>query len=238
MTTKEVANHSKEGMKAEIGVFAPGTSWRKLVVIFIIGSVFGCCYEMLLNFFTHLFNDHTFFWETRSAVIYGPFSVVYGVGAVLMTVFLVGKGYKWYKVFLLGALICGAYEYFACLLQEIFTGTTSWNYSAHTFNINGRTSLEIMMVWGLMSVIYVFLIYPVIDYLTKKLPVKPANTILNILIVFLCVGMIISLSAVVRQNFRRHDMPPFTPYGQFLDSHYPDERMRRAYPNMEFSEET
>lgn len=233
--TPEKSENSRK--KSENPPFAPGTSPQKLAVIFIVGSLFGCFYEMILNFVTHLFADGTIFWETRSAVIYGPFGVVYGFGAVLMTIFLVHKDHRWWQTFLYGALLCGACEYILGFLQETFTGTISWDYGHHLLNINHRTSVEIMLVWGVLSLLYVYLIFPAIDHLTSKLPFQPSTFILNAIIIFLCFDMAISLSAVIRQHFRHQGIPTLTPYGEFLDDHYPDARLREAYPNMQSVED-
>ena len=50
----------------------------------------------------------------------------------------------------------------------------------------------------------------------------------------MCLNMFISFSAVIRQNFRRNDVKPFTHYGKFLDKYYDDERLKKTYNNMIF----
>ena len=69
-------------MKKENEVFAEGLCGKKLFIIYVLGSLFGCYYEQILNFCRHLRRDGSIFWETRRGVIYGPFSPIYGAGAV------------------------------------------------------------------------------------------------------------------------------------------------------------
>lgn len=209
-------------------------SFYSLTIVFTVGCIFGCYYEMILNLITHLIWNHEFFWETRSGVIYGPFSIIYGVGAVLMTIFLVNRNLKWYQIFIFGALIDGLFEYLTSYLQEFFTGTISWNYNDHFLSFDGRTSVQVMIIWGLICLFYVYLAYPLIDKIISFFNNKKGHLFIKILAIFLCIDIFLSFSAVIRQYLRHENIPAYTPYGQFLDTVYPDERVKKAYPNMEF----
>ena len=54
-----------------------------------------------------------------------------------------------------------------------------------------------------------------------------------ILFVFLITDMLISFSALLRQNLRRHDIPPYTVIGEIYDKVYTDEFLHHYFPNME-----
>ena len=58
------------------------TDLYKLVLIFMIGSFIGYIVEML---YCYLKNGR---FESRKGVIYGPFSPVYGFGAIVFTILL------------------------------------------------------------------------------------------------------------------------------------------------------
>lgn len=213
-------------------VFAKGVGFQKLFVFFIIGCVFGTYYEMILNLIRHYIHYKDIFWETRQGVIYGPFSPVYGLGAVIITWVLAEKNHKWWQTLIYGALLGGVVEYVASLLQEWFTGTSSWNYSAMSLHINGRTTIPIMLVWGIFCVFFIKILYPFISKLVEKLPYKQATIVLNICVILLSLDMFISFSAVIRQSLRRDNIPAYTFYGEFLDKYYTDERLSKAYRNM------
>ena len=217
-------------MEKSTAVEKPG--FRKLFYIFVIGSIFGCYYEMILNLFAHLMGDGSFFWETRSGVLYGPFSVIYGFGAVIMVFCLTRRNFKWWQIILLGGLIGGVFELSMGFFQELFAGTSSWDYSDHWLNIAGKTSPFVMLIWGLSCLFLMKIIYPFCSKLIDKIPAKYADIIFWALFVFLSIDCLLSFSAVIKMNLRRHEVPTFTPYGRFLDTVYPDERVRRAYPNM------
>lgn len=219
--------------KTEQTTFAKGKCFQKLFIIFIIGCLFGNYYEMIMNLIKHYLKDRAIFWEVRRGVIYGPFSPIYGAGAVVMTYFLADKNHKWYQTFLYGAILGGFAEYIIGFLQETFIGTISWDYSGYFLNINGRTTIPIMLIWGFICLIFVKFIYPTLSKLIEKIPVKPGKIIFNICVVLLTIDMAVSWTALIRQALRRNDIPPFTIVGEFYDKVYTDERLKKAFPNME-----
>lgn len=213
-------------------IFAKGICFQKLFIIFVIGSIFGNYYEMIFNLIHDLIKEGTIFWEVRRGVIYGPFSPIYGAGAVIITAFLAEKNHKWYQTFIYGSLLGGAAEYIIGFLQETFTGTVSWDYSNMFLNIGGRTTIPFMLFWGLLALIFIKYIYPPISNLIESIPYKQGKIILNILVIFLSIDMFISWTALIRQTLRRNDYPPFTIVGEFYDKVYTDERLKKAFPNM------
>lgn len=212
--------------------FAEGICFKKLFFVFVIGSIFGCYYEMILNFVVHLFTDGTIYWDARSGVLYGPFSVIYGFGAVLMLYFLTRRDFNWWQILILGGLIGGIFELLMGLWQEAFTGTSSWDYSDHWLNIAGKTSPYIMLIWGIICLIFMKVVYPFCSNLIEKIPERPGNIIFWTLFIFLIIDCALSLSAVIRMNLRHHNVPAYTPYGQFLDTVYHDDRIYQSYRNM------
>lgn len=233
--SKNKKTKSQEKNK-EVTTFAKGICFQKLFIIFIIGCIFGNYYEMILNLVKHYLRDGSIFWEVRRGVIYGPFSPIYGAGAVLMTYFLVDRNHKWYQTLIYGSLLGGLAEYIIGFLQETFIGTISWDYSSYFLNINGRTTIPIMLIWGILCLIFVKFIYPPISNLIEKIPINPGKTIFNICVIVLSLDMAISWTALIRQYLRRNDIPAFTIVGEFYDKVYTDERLKRAFPNMEIPE--
>ncbi|MCI5800989.1 MAG: putative ABC transporter permease [Oscillospiraceae bacterium] len=78
----------------------------------------------------------------RTGLVWRPFNLIYGFGAVLLTLCLYRlrrKNDRW--IFLGGALLGGGYEYLCSWLRETLLGTVSWDYSEIPFNLNGRVNL-------------------------------------------------------------------------------------------------
>ena len=211
--------------------FAKGVCFQKLFFFFIIGCVFGCVWEETLEFFVQYSSTGTFHWITRRGLIYGELSPVYGFGAALIVYLLNRRERSWYKNYLYGALIGGGFEYFANFLQEILTGAVSWDYSHEFMNINGRTTIPFMLVWGLLALLFVYIIYLFISSLIEKIPYNLGMIIFYILFILVAVDMFISIGAVARQVLRRYGYHPLSPVGEFFDYFYPDERIAQVYNN-------
>lgn len=213
--------------------FAEGLCFRKLFFIFLIASVIGTIYEDLLIFVRTFLETGVGVWMTHRGVIYGPFNVIYGFGAALMCWFLLRKPYKNWQIFLYSALMGGAVEYLLSLGQELVLGTRSWDYSGLFLSLNGRTTVPIMLIWGVMGLVFIKVIYPWVSNLIERIPPTIGENLYIILLIFMIFNMVISWSALIRQNLRHYEIRPLTPLGEFYDRYYPDEFLRKYYTNME-----
>ena len=209
------------------GVFAQGCCFYKLVWLFFIASLLGDIIETIFCRVT------AGVWMSRSSLVYGPFSIVWGLGAVLLTAVL----YKYRNrsdsyIFLVGTVVGGAYEYICSVFTELVFGTVFWDYSHLPFNLGGRINLLYCFFWGIASVVWLKLIYPKLSGWIEKIPIRWGKNLSWIVIVFLVVDMAISTLAMGRYA-QRQTQPdaPVTALSQILDDRFPDSRMKRIYPN-------
>ena len=212
--------------------FAEGICYSKLFWLFLLGSIFGAYYEQILNLFIHYHYHHEFVWQLRRGVIYGPISPIYGAGAVLFTLFLMRKEKTNLKIFLQGAFIGGGFEYLVSFLQETFLGTISWDYSQDFLNINGRTTIPYMIVWGLLALLFAKVIYPSLSQILESFPKKFGKYFTLILTILLLFDFGVSWGALFRQYFRHQGIESVTFVGTFFDRYYDDEVLRKYYTNM------
>ena len=173
-------------------------------------------------------------WETRRGVIYGELSPIYGIGAVIFVYLLARKKRKPILNFIYGALIGGTYEYLASFFQEKFAGTLSWDYTGYFLNINGRTTVPFMLVWGLLCVITLYVFYPWVSKVVEKIPYNIGKLLYKVLLIFVVFDMTISYSAAIRQYVRNAGYGPYTIVGEYLDKHYPNERLASIYHTAKF----
>lgn len=208
-------------------VFAAGCSFYKLACLFFIGAFLG---DIIETIFCRLTAG---VWMSRSSVVYGPFSIVWGFGAVLLTAIL----YRYRDrsdsfVFLFGTVLGGAYEYICSVLSELVFGTVFWDYSHLPFNLGGRINLLYCFFWGIAAVVWLKVCYPRLSNLIEKLPMRVGKILTWVLIVFMAINMLISALALGRYTQRNTTPDPEpTALGQLLDQRFPDERMERIYPN-------
>lgn len=217
----------REQAKEQAGVFAVGLSFYKLFLLFFLGSLLGDLTETIFCWYT------TGRLMSRSSLVYGPFSIVWGFGCVLLTIVLYQyKNRSDSYIFLFGTVLGGAYEYICSVLSELVFGTVFWDYSHLPYNLGGRINLLYCFFWGIAAVVWMKLIYPRLSDLIEKIPKKIGIVVTWILVVFMVFNMLLSSLALIRYNQRNTgtDTSQST-LAVFLDEHFPDERMKRIYPN-------
>jgi len=210
--------------------FAFGLCYSKLFWIFMIGNVTGFVLETL---YALIVPPHVL--ELRVSVVFGPFILVYGFGAVAITLVL----YKMYNqkdflIFIASMVIGGAFEYLCSFLQQALFGTVSWEYSDSALNIGGRTNLMYSFFWGILGLIWVKDLYPVLSRTVQKIPKKAGRPLTIAVSLFMAVDMALSAGAVYRQSERVNDIPATNAAQVFFDTYFPDEFLEIVYPHMEY----
>ncbi len=209
------------------GSFAEGICFDKIFWLFVICSLIGDIIETL------------YCWAldgvlmSRSSLIYGPFSVVWGIGAVLLTIVLrrlIGKEDRY--IFLAGCLIGGVYEYACSVFTEVFFGTTFWDYSDMPFNIGGRTNLLFCIFWGLLSVVWIKILYPKISRAIEKIPLVAGKFITWLLVLFMACNSSLTIAILIRYNARRSDSEAHNAVERFLDENFPDSLVEKRWQNI------
>lgn len=213
--------------KERAGVFAVGCCFYKLMGLFFIGAFLGDITETIFC----LLKDGVLM--SRSSVVYGPFSLVWGFACIFLTAILYQyRNHNDRYLFILGTLLGGVYEYVCSVFTELVFGTVFWDYSDIPFNLGGRINLLYCFFWGIASVVWMKLLYPRLSALIEKLPKKIGKAVTWVMIVLMAVNIVISALALGRYSQRgAGGAVPQTAMGQFLDRHFPDERMERIYPN-------
>lgn len=207
-------------------VFAQGCSFHKLVWLFFIGAFLGDITETIFCRVT------AGVWMSRSSVIYGPFSIVWGIGVVVLTMMLHKYRDKDDRyLFIFGTVVGGAYEYACSVFTEMVFGTVFWDYSKIPFNLGGRINLLYCFFWGLASVLWIKNVYPFLSRWIEKVPKKAGTVISWLFLLFMTVNIVLSGMALGRYSDRYAGKPAANSVESFLDTYYPDERMERVYPN-------
>lgn len=217
----------EEEPEAEQHVFAEGICLDKLIWVFLVSALLGDIIETLYCWALEGI------WMSRSSVLYGPFSIVWGIGAVVLTVVLSRFAHKPDRyIFLVGALIGGGYEYGCSLFTEIVLGSVFWDYSWMPFNIGGRTNLLYMGFWGILSVVWIKFIYPKMSHWIEKLPALQGKIITWVLIAFMICNALLSAMALIRYTERKDGIEADNTVEEFLDATYEDGYIEKVWPNM------
>lgn len=222
---KEAAQGIKE--KRPTG-FAKGLGFYKIFWIFVVGSIIGTIIETLWCMLQYGY------MENRSAVLYGPFNLVYGFGAVGMTLLLWRIRNKRDLVVIFGGMaIGGVVEYVTSVVQELAFGSVSWDYSDYTLNIGGRTNLLYSFFWGILGLLWIKNWYPQISIQIEKTPKILGKILTYAMLLFLVYDGGLSVLALNRQNQRHEGIVAETKLQIYLDENFTDEYLKKVYPNME-----
>ena len=226
------ANATIDQQEQEGDHFAKGLNGYKLLLVCFIGSFFGVIIEMLWCLVSRGYI------ESRAGLVYGPFNLLYGFGAVVLTVTLYKFRNRGAWISFLGGIIVGSVvEYFCSWGQEFVFGTRSWDYSKMPFNINGRICLLYSIFWGILGVLWIKNLYPRMAKLILKIPNRVGKICTWALLAFFVVNTVMSGLALTRWTQRNAGIPAANTFWQTIDERFPDERMEKVYANMVFSED-
>lgn len=208
-------------------VFARGLCLDKIIWVFFISALGG---DLIETVYVKLTAN---IWMSRSSVLYGSFSIVWGVGAALLTVLLHGFSDKEDRfIFLGGFFLGGTYEYLCSVFTEVFFGTVFWDYSDMPFNIGGRTNLLFCIFWGILALVWVKICYPPISRWIEKIPPVTGKILTWVCVVLMTCDVLISAMAMIRYVERTEGMPAGNRVEQFVDEQYPDEMIEWVWPNL------
>ena len=211
---------------AKPAVFAHGCGFHKIFWLFMIGAFLGDITETVYCRIT------AGVWMSRSSVVWGPFSIVWGLAIAICTLLL----YKYRDrsdtfLFLTGTFLGGAYEYVCSVFTEIVFGQVFWDYSKIPFNLGGRINLLYCFFWGIAAMIWMKYLYPKISTLIEKLPIKLGKILTLVLVAFMTCNVIVSCMALTRSTERANGVPAEAGWQKVMDERFDDERMEKIYPN-------
>jgi uncharacterized membrane protein len=207
-------------------IFAKDLCFDKLTWIFLICCVLGYAVEEI---WCLIKLGH---FESRQALVYGPLSVVYGMGAIVLTLALYKiRNSKWYVIFFVSFAVGTVTEYIASLGQEIVFGSVAWDYSNVPLNINGRVCLIYSLFWGVLGLIWIKYLYPVMSNMVEKIPINIGKMLTTAFVIFFVFDCVLSASAAIRMDNRDAGIPATNIVEEYLDEHFTDDRMHEIYAN-------
>ncbi len=143
---------------------------------FIMYSVIGWLYEVFLEVVVYRWGF------SNRGVLFGPYCVIYGVGALLL-IFSLQKLQK--KKIYLGKLcitpilvflgiviITTVVELIGSYIMEMITGSWLWDYNRFAFNFEGRIALNPSIRFGIGGMIFLYVLQPMFEKIVKKLSNK------------------------------------------------------------------
>lgn len=211
-------------------VFAQGCGYQKLFMLMLIGSILGDAVETVYVWLT------SGVWMSRSSLVWGQFSLVWGIALAGGTAMLYRHRHKSDGfLFWFGFFVGGAFEYFCSVFTELAFGTIFWDYSDYPFNLGGRINLLYCFFWGIAGVVWLKKMYPVFAGWIEKIPMKFGKWMVTVLTVFMALNMAVTCGAMNRYSERAEGIMAENVVEQWIDEVFPDEWMENRYQNMKFT---
>lgn len=132
----------------------------------------------------------------NTGFLIGPFCPIYGIGAIIMFVFLNSFANKPILLFFISIIILTAWEYMVGVLLEKIFKTKYWDYSKQKFNFQGRICLNNSICWGFLGVIFVKYIHPFIQNVISKIDPNILKYSITIICIVFIIDVIVSVIKV------------------------------------------
>lgn len=203
-------------------------TYTRMFWLFMLSSFAGVLLEGLFCLFRY---GH---WETHVVSLWGPFCIIYGIGAVgcYMGHALLGQKKKWVQfmaysfVGFFVELICGS-------ALEYGLSMRAWDYSQHYMNIHGHVSMQMTMAWGFIGIVFSQLA-PWLDEMLSLLENRTMDMACTALSVFMAVDLFMTAAAVGRWSRRHFEIPASGGMDLWIDENYPDEFMEKRFCEWRF----
>ena len=99
----------------------------------------------------------------------GPYCPIYGTGAIIGILYLTQYKSNPLTVFILGIVISCIIEYVTSYLMEKLFKARWWDYSNYKYNLNGRICGRNALLFGICSLLIIFITEPPIELIVSRL---------------------------------------------------------------------
>lgn len=211
---------------AQAGKEEEKCSLVQLFWLFLIGAFLGDVVETLFCRIT------VGGWMSRSSLVWGDFSVVWGLAIALVTALLYrSRDRQEFHIFWIGTFLGGAYEYICSVFTEIVFGKVFWDYSGMPFNLGGRINLLYCFFWGIAAVVWMKVLYPRAARLIGFILKKTGRVLTLLLAVFMAADICVSILALARYDTRGNGAQAVHQWEHVMDRYFDDGKMQQIYPN-------
>lgn len=135
--------------------------------LFLTFSILGNIFERVVMYFI----DKTYVSGFMNTI----FTPIYGIAIILILfidkkINIKNKVIKLLTEFIIFSIILSIIEGLGGILIELIFNKIYWNYDSYKFNIGKYMSLETSLIWGIISLITLYLIYPLYKKVEDKIP--------------------------------------------------------------------
>lgn len=197
------------------------------LIIFLVASVLGLILETIWMFVAYGV------LESRVGLVWGPFSPLYGCGAVLLTVVLWRlRDQPTWMIFLISAGLGGILEQLAGWSMETVMHAWSWSYLHFPDHITQWVAWRFLIVWGLLGVAWCKVIMPELLYRIGEPTSRRQAVVVSSLTAFIALDIAMTVACFWRAGKREEGVPPQNVFEEYVDRHFGDEFIKGKFENL------
>lgn len=223
--------------KGTLGLDTSGDGYIKLNFFNLFWIFVICCFlGWLIETVYHMAVVDPGVYQERAGLLYGPFSPIYGLGGALLTMALNRFQKKNVIIlFLVSAVVGGAFEYFVSWFLQFSFGVTAWDYTGTFLSIDGRTNGQFMAMWGVLGVVWMRLCLPVVLRLVNRIPWNWRYGVTAVCAVLMLADGLLTLSSLdcwYQRQAGTMGQGITTVIDDFCNQHYNDTFMQNRFQSM------
>ena len=150
--------------------FDKSTMMGIICLIIVISGIFGFLYEFIFYYFDS--GMTTFYYRGGNFL---PWINIYAIGAVMIFFLTYKKRKNPLYIFLVSMISTGILEYIGGWFMEHIMNTKCWDYTSEILsfgNINGYVCLRSILIFGISSLLLIYIIVPLCFCLAKRMKKK------------------------------------------------------------------
>lgn len=205
--------------------------YADLFWLFIVGSLLGVLIEGVFCVFRY---GH---WETHTVAMWGPFGIIYGIGAVILyCVAIWMNGKNTLLQFIAYAIIATVVEYLCGALLKYGLHMKAWDYSKEFLNIDGLICPTFTVGWGIAGLAFSKWCVRPLQMVFDKMHGGAWNVICIGLSIFMVINLLFTACCIFRWSQRHYGVPPQDSGDIYIDETWDDNRMQKRFCEWKFIE--
>ena len=203
--------------------------WYQVIIIFFVGCMAGLLLEEIWMLATAGLT------ENRVGLVWGPFSPLYGTGAVLLTALcfqLRRRNAGMLAIFLVSAAIGGGLEQVTGWAMETLFNATSWSYSHLPDHITKWVAWRFLFFWGLLGLVWARSVMPRLLYQIGMPTSRRQILFVTLVAVYLVADIGMTMACFNRKTARDAGVSAANGFEQWVDTNYSDEFISGRFQNL------
>lgn len=205
--------------------------WYQITIVFCAWSVIGLLLEETW------IRVSMGLEQSRPGLVWGPFSPLYGVGAVLLTALSLylfkresSLGLLFFSSMLMGALL----EQITGWGMQVLYDAVAWDYIAGGVPgaITQWVSLPFMLFWGVLGCVWGRIVMPDLLFAIGEPSSRLKMASVALLAVFLTADIVLTLLCFERVVERKESLPPSNQLEQYVDRQFNDSFVSQRFQNV------